>query len=52
MITHANARLMKAMRDQPNVFVLDAEKWLVGIGGGAVNHPNRYGGKVPLSTRP
>ena len=48
MITHANARLMKAMRDQPNVFVLDAEKWLVGIGGGAYHPKLWYGGKVPF----
>ena len=45
----ANQRLMRQLAEAPNVFVLDAERWIALGGPQAYNDRSYYLGKIPFS---
>jgi FkbH-like protein len=48
-VMHMNLRLAQALADAPNVFVLDAQRWVAAAGPGAMNPKLWHMGKVPFS---
>lgn len=50
-LLRANLHLIHALRDQANVHVLDAQRWLVAAGKGALNPRLWYSAKIPFGHR-
>jgi FkbH-like protein len=48
-LMHMNLRLIEKLRTTPNLFLLDAQRWIAGTQKRSFNATNWYGAKIPFS---